>query len=467
MKNNLKPIVLILLVLLSFESNSQNNCSEKTNEALKLLKTENPKSNYKKIIQLLSPCAKDNKDEIAQYILGKVYLESKNLSNRTKGFKLIKAASKQNLTEALTEMGLLYKYGLGCKQNNRKAVKWFKKAHNKGNQLATYALGYMYYKGFGDIKQDYRKAVDYFKQTTHPMAKYWLGISHYYGYGVPKDIAKATNLLGEQIPVATSEKEEVKVYDEVLNVTSNDSTVFSDENTLTGVWKGTILFYDWLGKNIEHHLPIELVFDNNDGIESLKLTWKLNKQEISNDFSQIDNTIFYNDFNLKLPYNALKEELPKELVHHIKSVDFSFKAYNNVQYLVGQINSTIPSWKEKSMPSTIVLEKKITFENSEDEISEEALQALSDETDKFIKFYPNPFVDDVIVSYAIENSATTEVILSNLDGSKVQIVKSASNQKPGTYHYFVNGSSIDPGVYLLSIKVNNELKTRTIIKTQN
>lgn len=458
-------MVFILLFLTTVNNSAQENkeCLDTFDQALEILKKESKKdSDFNKVIEMLLPCAKE-KDNYAQWILGKVYLRK---GNKTKAFKLIKSSAKQGLGLAATDLGLMYKYGIGCNVNYNKARKWFKVGAKSGNHFAIYGLGYLYYKGFGNIKQDYKKAVKWFKKSNYPMAKYWLGVCYKNGYGVTKDLDKATELLGAEFNSKTDNNTELlKHYTEVLKVTSNESTtLFSHENTLSGVWKGSLLFNDWNGAKIEQVIPIKLIFTKDETNELLTVTWKINNQEINKEFSQIENTLYYDNMVLNLPYYPSKEELPKELNHKINSIDFSLKSFKNKNYLIGTIQSTIPEWKEQSMPSKIILEKKTTFTNSDEEIPQETLKAITEEADKFIKFYPNPFIEDVVISYALDSNSNTEVMLSNLSGSNVKTIKTSSMQQSGTYYYYVNGSDIKPGMYLVSIKIGNEIKTRVVVK---
>lgn len=51
-------------------------------------------------------------------------------------------------------------------------------------------LGCIALKGLG-APQNYEAAHAWFERSADPMAKYWLGYCHYFGYGVPKDTQKA------------------------------------------------------------------------------------------------------------------------------------------------------------------------------------------------------------------------------------------------------------------------------------
>ena len=48
----------------------------------------------------------------------------------------------------------MYEEGLGVLQNYKEALKWYRLAAEKGNNLAQYNLGHMYEEGLG-VPQDY------------------------------------------------------------------------------------------------------------------------------------------------------------------------------------------------------------------------------------------------------------------------------------------------------------------------
>jgi len=306
------------------------------------------------------------------------------------------------------------------------------------------------------------------------MATYWLGFCYYKGYGVPKDIAKANSLLGTNFSEATSEGTTTKNTDAVKTVvtssevnTSSETTntnIFASTKDISGIWSGQLLFFDWSGKHIEQKIPVTLTLQKDEETAQLRVIWNIERQEVSNDYVHIENTLYYDDFKLNLPYQSLNKKLPTQVTHDITSVDFALKTVDTTTYLVGTIESFISDWQESSMPCKLVLQQKESFENSNEELSDEALTALANQKDKFIKLYPNPFVEDLIISYALENEATTEVSIAQLNGQGRKVIKASGPQKADTYHYTIHGTSFKKGMYIVTILVNGERKTRIIVK---
>ena len=146
------------------------------------------------------------------------------------------------------------------------------------------------------------------------------------------------------------------------------------------------------------------------------------------------------------------------------SSDFVIKNFNGQKYLIGSLESFIPNFNEIGAPLKLVLKKIETFANSNEELTDELLDALADQEESFIKLYPNPFESDLIISYTLEKTSFVEVRITNVNGTKNTIVAKGNDQKKGKHNYFVDGSNFDKGMYLVTVVVDNLKKTRLIIK---
>lgn len=370
-------------------------CKYNIQEALFYLKgsTKIEKDSLK-AIEYLKPCL-EVKNSNTQLIMGHLYLNSSLEENIKKGFQLIKKASKQKHPVALENLGVLYKYGRGCNLNYNKARRTFKKASKLGNHKATYSLGYLYLKGLGNTKQDYKKAIKWFKKSEYPMAKYWLGICYLKGYGVTKNIAKANELLKtdfeEQIAIESVNSEVETNLENVVNrlETTEDTSILNDitEESLFGKWKGKLLQLDWSGKNIEESIPLELEFKHDAKTDNIQYKLKLNSEEKIGNTSLIDDVIYFENLQITLPHTSYHKEEENSLEHEFLSSELTPKTIAGTSYLTGVIESYIPKWNEPSAPIRFVLAKEsVTTENNV-EISEEILEALAIQENSFIKLY--------------------------------------------------------------------------------
>jgi hypothetical protein len=454
-------------------SQEELNCETNFKNALFYLKgTDFIEKDSLKAIEFLKPCVEKG-DANAQLLMGRLHVAKQDEENYEKAFEFFKESAKQGNDIAMTDLGILYKYGRGCDLDFNKARKWFKKAAELGNDKASYSLGYLYLKGFGNIEQDYTKAAEWFQKSEYVMAKYWLGVSYYYGYGVEKNIEKANELLGTNFENNisnddTSTLNQNSTTNEALNTTSvienTDTSVEVLETNLLGKWKGVLLKYDWSGKHIErkYEAIVQFLNDSITQLPSYKIT--IADQEIVGNLNLAENAIYFDDNQLKLPHVTFNENIPNELSYSLLSTDVNLKALNNKTYIIGNIDNYIPNFNESGAPLKLVIKKIETFANSDEEISDDLLEALASQEESFIKLYPNPFQSDLIISYTLENSSFVEVKINDLYGAKNAIIEKGTAQKAGKYSYFFNGNNLEKGVYVVTVLVDNNKKTKIIVK---
>ena len=73
---------------------------------------------------------------------------------------------KKRRNKALCSIGHIYRYGEGVEQDYTKALEWYNKAANAGNDSAMYSIGYMYDYGEG-VEQDYSKALEWYNKAVN------------------------------------------------------------------------------------------------------------------------------------------------------------------------------------------------------------------------------------------------------------------------------------------------------------
>lgn len=97
--------------------------------------------------------------------------------------------------------GVCLSMGLGCDEDNRKAIKWWTKAANQGESDAQFNLGNYYYNGY-HTRKDYKKAVYWLEKSAkqgNQEAQALLGECYHQGRGVPKNMKKAVILYKKAI----------------------------------------------------------------------------------------------------------------------------------------------------------------------------------------------------------------------------------------------------------------------------
>ena len=96
-------------------------------------------------------------------------------------------------------LGSAYENGLGVKQDDVEAVKWYRQATEQGDADAQVSLGSSYNAGRG-VRQDYTEAVKWFKKAAENGSEdgqLKLGISYLIGRGIQKDRTLAKEWLGK------------------------------------------------------------------------------------------------------------------------------------------------------------------------------------------------------------------------------------------------------------------------------
>ena len=94
-------------------------------------------------------------------------------------------------------LGIMYYKGEGVTADKAEAVKWLRKAADKGNVRAQYNLGMMYDKGDG-VPQSLKEAANWYRKAAengHVQSQFNLGLMYTNGEGVPKDRKEAVKWL--------------------------------------------------------------------------------------------------------------------------------------------------------------------------------------------------------------------------------------------------------------------------------
>jgi hypothetical protein len=136
----------------------------------------------------------------------------------TKALEEFKAQGERGDAVAQFKAGLIYYKGQGIPRDYPEALNWFRKAARQGYLPAQYNAGYMYEKGEG-APQDYEKAKDYYLQAAkqgNRQAQYNLGNLYEKGQGVERNEVEALmwyNLAASQEePQARAARDRITVW---------------------------------------------------------------------------------------------------------------------------------------------------------------------------------------------------------------------------------------------------------------
>jgi hypothetical protein len=487
-----KTLLVFTGFLCSFMSFAQDNCTATIKQAQTyLLGTADAKPDYPKAYSIIQDCA--SQGDVASLMLsGLMRLNGLGIEkDENIAFDYFMKAAEQSYPMAEFNIGRFYMIGTGCDIDFDKAQHWLTLASDHGNDQAAYSIGYMYLKGFG-VPQDYQKAISWFEISTWPMAKHWLGNIYYFGYGVPKDENKAIGYYAQsQTPnseqllkhIAENVKEHV---DTVINselkeketpentgiakeaiekLTESSVTVAENKEIkpkyLNGKWKGKLIELDWSGKQIVKVLPLNCEFSaqNNNNVN---YKWVINKTTSEATAIWEDNALYFDKLNMVFDWPFSDNANVNTLNWQVLSSQMEFKIINKKTYLIGNLQTFTDQWKEPGPPMRVVLKQ---VEESDDELSNDELLAISTQKDQFIVLYPNPFVADVLIAYELETDANVNVSVFDLSGNIAPLTLAPrETQTAGKHHYTLEGASLKAGMYIVRIAVGNQMHSRILIK---
>lgn len=419
---------------------------------------------------------------IVEKVENYIYGDELTRKESKKAFKEIKALSEseEGYAEAIWLLGVLYKDGIGTHLNFNKARKQFKKSHELGSEKGAYSLGYLYLKGLGSIDQDYKKAIRWFKKSKAPMAKHWLAKCYYHGFGVPMDKEKAIDMLLYN-PIANSHvllpkwEYEMSLPSEDLNnneVPENETesgSTLNEESTsqtateelsdgIAGRWSGDWKILDWAEEQVMLNVPISIEISD-DGRGMMKGKIELNGGEYSGSIVQVGSELIFHD--ITVPVKQRYADHPSEMELDYRLLSFNFRLENNDkgQFIKGDLESNITNWSEPASPGQLILRREGTA------LSQEVIDAFSEQKEHFIKVYPNPFEEDLLLHYILEHDSDVSIqLLDYYQPSKV-LKNKVKRQRKGERTVTLDGlNSLTRGLYIVDMNVGAERYTRIVIK---
>jgi TPR repeat protein len=131
-------------------------------------------------------------------------------------FEETMADAQRGVVFAQSRLGDLYNSGLDVKQNVEKAVFWYKKAKENGDNRAPFVLATMYEYGNRVLHQDTNQEISLYllaAERGYLPAFYRLGAAYSIGKGVPKNYVSA--YAWWNISAAQGDKYSAKYRDEI------------------------------------------------------------------------------------------------------------------------------------------------------------------------------------------------------------------------------------------------------------
>jgi hypothetical protein len=370
--------------------------------------------------------------------------------NDERAFNLFSKAAEQGYAKAWYNLGLMYKFGHFVEQDFEKAVECFEKAKETGYDNVDYQLGYMHYKGMG-VKQSYREAVRYFEQGAQKgskMCMYFLGLCYFKGRSVERNteqgkywFAKAADLgYNRVIDLMARNHSETfgmtkatlrSVAEEPINAliparyTSIANTV--NDIGIEGVWEGKIITYDWSGEEIEDETKLQVslqsVDGNIEGVWTESDTASVAVSAIMNkDEWQFDNIVLY------------ANRRPVEM----RTGRFKREFKDGGEYLSGNVRFYCDVTREYLAPSYVVL-KRVNTPSAAENIRTASLSA-----------YPNPFNDRINVEFELQEAQDIRFVMYDVTGKQIYTGKLETFES-GKHLYEIPTEGIPAGNYTLTL----------------
>ncbi len=478
--------ILFFLAMVCFKLHAQNVpidsvTEKKQKEAKKYLLGIGIPKDEPKAFKLYTELAQ-TADAKAMNMLGKLY--SKGLGtalDESQAIYWFSKAAQNGIIEGIYNIGLLYKERPNT-PDFEKAYKYFQTAANLGDAQSTYAVAYMHYKGLG-CQQDYTKAaslfgVGAFEGRSNSMYFYGLCFRNGYGlllnqdsvnYWLKKAASKGYRMAINELASTSSENSNT----EAKTLSSNLKNDFLAKNrslnkfhkidkttsakVATGEYEGSLIRYDWSGKN---------------AISTSKLRLKLSYQKgkVTGEWVENDTTVLPLEASINsssLVFSNMKY-VRKDHYSPNKGAKVLFKDANlqwslnkDTMYLVGNIQMFTVKQNEPDKPIFISLKRYVgqTANIKDQDVVVEDL-TLNKES---VNIYPNPFVNTITVDFNLKQKSEVSIQLLTLDGKTV-FEKKSGILDAGTYTFPLHVKSVQAGTYLLRVLYGTIINTTKMIK---
>lgn len=445
-----------------------------------------PKETINEMIEYLAPCVVAE-DITAIYITGVLTLYRDNspfsVQREREAIALLKKASDANYKPAILKFAVLYLTGEFKKLGNDadlKATSLFRKMLDLNYEIdiANYCLGYMNMKGLTHPNRigQYYTARRFFENSNLPMAKHWLAVMDYNGYGIinnePNKAKALQSLLDNNILNSKSlrasliaqennwipiSQEEDKLLREGIGFTS------LDKNKLNKTFDGKLIEYDWgWRKNeVRRYQSFTIKFTPNSST-TIPYELKINDQTYTGTGRIARNTM---TLSLSIPLKVIYPDHPEisEVKYIFKRLAFRETTLGGDQVWIikperGFAFASQENWRERIHNVRFILkDQNITASTTR-------LSATIKDTADFVVISPNPINDQFTITYNFDKPTDIKVDIYDLYGNKkidLPIQKSSSIDRKTLP---VDSSNLPKGIYLVQMTVNGATYTKTISK---
>ncbi len=356
---------------------------------------------------------------------------------------------------------------------------------NYKTDIANYGLGYIELKGLLHRNRigQYYVARRFFNASNHPMAKHWLAIMDYNGYGIinnEPNKEKALQSLQENNILNS------KVFLESLSTQNNDWIPISyDEDKLlrqgafaaidvnklkNKTFQGKFVEYDWewRKKEVRRYLPFTIKFTDNNSSQRVSYELKINGKTYTGTGSLKPSWIDFS--SLTLPLKVIYPDHPdkKEIKYSLRKLLFRESAIGgNPVWLVKPFRGFAfvqdESWEEEIHNIGMLLYEEVTTPTASI-ARQQNISGTKKEDADFAVISPNPINEQFTITYNFNEPTTIKVSIFDLYGNKKIDLPIERSGGIGHKTLPIDSSSLSTGIYLVQMTVNGVVYSKTISK---
>ncbi|WP_074405746.1 T9SS type A sorting domain-containing protein [Aquimarina megaterium] len=417
------------------------------------------------ILENIKPCL-DAGNQEASYITAVLSLnDTSTEQDELISFAIVKHAAEKGNVQAMTNLALMYKNGIGTEVNLERSLHWFNEASGKGDSFATYAKGYFQMKGLATSNQNYQEALQNLTSTNYPMAKHWEATCHYFGYGVPVDTSKAMQLLEDNkisnsdillkflnsqsttTPPDLSSQQEASIH------TYGDFEDISPDH-IKQAYIGKIAEYDWSINQLKRADPLNFNFKYDHSTNTATYGLLVSGNKKINDKAEYNNNILHPKNAVFRMKNLYKDHPDRDsITYHITAIKFDLVTQgdpgSSKEYLVGKLDGTIIEWQEPIPPMFVVLTPLSFGGLSRSTVIAEPITS---------KAFPNPFQNEFVIEYSLNDPSSVHIEVYNSTGIRVLTSGTKATVSKGNHKQTFQGSHLRRGIYLVKLTVNGQQK---------
>mgnify|MGYP001793281884 FL=1 len=412
-------------------------------------------------------------EELFREVENYLYSPQQNRKESKSLYKEVKSVAETGNADAMYYLGMLQKDGIGTSQNLKKARNSFKRAHDLGNTKSAYAVGYFHLKGMGAVPQDYKKAYNWFKKSSEPIAKHWRAKMEFFGLGRKANKSKALKILRanklynsevllKQFEESISPTESSEGFKDFIAQSSVSEIhglgsfhSFPDSKMLDGTWEGEYIELDWSKNKVFRVLPVSLEMSN---AVNFKATLKISDSVSSASATYSAGLLQFSSLNIPIKKKFTDYPNFTHLMNEIKSIELRELFYNGQTVLVGRLKAFLPVWEEPANPILILLRKK-------PKISEAAIAAFEEQASDFLKVYPNPIEQHLLVNFELPYEAHVSLDIREYYGTNsYQNSVFSGIRAQGNNTIEILDIPQNSGSYLLTIKFDGITENKILIK---